>query len=76
MTESAPANGARDARAALPPATRMGAVRLSVADLDRSRRWYERAVGLRPLEQGTDRLALGADGEPLVEFEADPGARP
>ena len=76
MTESAPANCARDARAALPPATRMGAVRLSVADLDRSRRWYERAVGLRPLEQGTDRLALGADGEPLVELEAEPGARP
>jgi catechol 2,3-dioxygenase len=70
------ARGPSHPAGALPPATRMGAVRLGVADLDRSRRYYEHAIGLRTLERGATRLILGMDGEPLVELEAEPDARP
>lgn len=79
MTESEPVRPSQEApgaRLSLPPATRMGAVRLSVADLDRSCRWYESAIGLRVLEHGVTRLALGVDDEALVELEEEPGARP
>jgi catechol 2,3-dioxygenase len=56
--------------------TSMGAVHLTVADLDRSLEHYRRAVGLEVLEQGGGRARLGlADRELVVLVEA-PGARP
>jgi len=48
-----------------------------VADLDRSRGFYERVIGLRTLDQAGDTVRLGADGgAPVVELVGDPGAPP
>ncbi len=60
----------------LPPASRMGAVHLSVADLERSVGWYERALGLRAHEREDDRAVLGAGGEDLLVLSEVPGALP
>ena len=57
------------------PAARIGAVRLTVADLDRSRSFYETAIGLRAVEQDDGSLAFGpAADEPLVELHGDSNA--
>jgi catechol 2,3-dioxygenase len=57
------------------PATRMGAVRLTVADLDRARSFYERALGLTELDAGGERVRMGPAGGPaLVELEGRPDA--
>ena len=65
---------------AIPPETHVGPVRLTVADLDREREFYERAIGLRVLDdQGDDdgsTLRLGADGTVVVELIGDPDAPP
>jgi catechol 2,3-dioxygenase len=62
--------------AAVPDATRMGAVHLSVADLARSIAYYESAIGLRVHERGEDRATLGTGGEELLVLREEPGARP
>ncbi len=59
----------------LPPETRMGAVHLTVSDLDRSLAYYGDAIGLRVLSRENGRASLGADTELLVLYE-EPGARP
>jgi catechol 2,3-dioxygenase len=57
------------------PRTHMGAVRLTVADLDRTRAFYLRALGLSELEAGDGVVRLGAaSGPALVELEARRGA--
>jgi catechol 2,3-dioxygenase len=56
-------------------ATRMGAVELSVADLDRTLDYWQRIVGLRVLHRENGAAALGTDEE-LVRFVEEPGARP
>jgi catechol 2,3-dioxygenase len=56
--------------------TRMGAVRLRVADLEGVRRFYERAVGLETLGSSASGAALGVGGEALVELIAAPAAPP
>jgi catechol 2,3-dioxygenase len=61
---------------AIDPDTTVGAVRLAVADLDDVREFYERAVGLRTLEQGGDIARLGADGSAIVELVGVPEAPP
>jgi catechol 2,3-dioxygenase len=61
----------------LPADTAMGPVRLAVADADRAQSFYERALGLRPLEQRDDAVRLGPEGgTPLVELVAEPDAPP
>ena len=62
----------------LPEATRLGAVRLQVADLSRSLDWYRRVLGLRVLDQTPGRAALGPQGADavLVELHERPGAAP
>lgn len=66
---------AERAAAQIDARTRMGAVRLVSADLDGSRRFYERAIGLRGSEQDDGTVALGIAGSaPLVELVADAGA--
>jgi len=60
----------------LPAATRLGTVRLQVADLARSLAYYEEVLGLRRLEGEATRALLGAAGEPLVALEERRGARP
>jgi len=57
------------------PETSVGTVRLNVTDLDRSRAFYERAIGLRSTELDDGTLALGAAGErPLIELRVDTAA--
>jgi catechol 2,3-dioxygenase len=55
--------------------TGMGAVELTVADLDRTLDYWQREIGLRVLEQGDGRVSLGTD-TPVLRFVEEPGARP
>jgi catechol 2,3-dioxygenase len=55
------------------PATHMGPVELSVADLERSLAYWGEAVGLRVLAREDGRASLGADRE-LVRLVEQPGA--
>jgi catechol 2,3-dioxygenase len=55
------------------PATRMGPVELSVADLERTLDYWQGVVGLRVLARDDGRASLGADTE-LVRFVEEPGA--
>jgi catechol 2,3-dioxygenase len=73
--EELEAAGAR-APAEISPATTLGSVHLTVSDLHRSLQYYERAVGLKVLEQGGGRAALGAGGRELLVLVEEPGARP
>ena len=57
------------------PGTHMGAVELSVSDLDRSLDYWQRVVGLRVLARENGVASLGADTE-LVRFVEEPGAQP
>ena len=63
----------------LPDATRLGRVRLQVADLTRSLSFYEDILGLRMLDQrrSSGDVVLGAheSDTPLVELLERPGAR-
>lgn len=47
----------------LPESTRLGRVRLQVADLERSVSFYERVLGLRVIRRGEDGAELGPHGE-------------
>ena len=51
-------------------ATTVGTVSLTVSDLDRSRTFYERAIGLRATELDDGALALGVAGETPVDRAA------
>src|SRR3954447_23280958 len=57
------------------PATRMGSVELSVADLDRTIEYWQRVIGLRVLDREDCRASLGTDTE-LLRFVEEPGAQP
>ena len=71
-TAGIPAPGHR-----LPEATRLGLVRLQVADLTRSLDYYERVLGFRLLDRTASSAMLGtAGGTPLVELQERAGARP
>ena len=54
----------------------MGAVHLTVADLDRSVAYYEGAIGLRVHGCEDGEARLGAGGEDLLVLTEQPGARP
>ncbi len=57
------------------PATTVGAVALTVTELDRSRAFYENALGLHARELDDGRLALGVADEPdLVTLRGDSAA--
>jgi len=62
----------------LPETTRLGAVRLQVADLERSLRFYEGTLGMRIVDRTEGRAALAAQGDDrvLVELVERAGARP
>jgi catechol 2,3-dioxygenase len=53
----------------------MGAVELTVADLDRTLDYWQNQIGLRVLSRDNGRAALGA-GTELVRFVEEPGAKP
>jgi catechol 2,3-dioxygenase len=73
---SAVARTSRDRQSApIHPSTSMGTVRLTVSDLDRSRAFYEEAIGLRASERQDGTLAFGVAGDrPLVELRGDGSA--
>ncbi len=62
----------------LPAATRLGAVRLQVADLDRSLEWYRRVLGLEVVGRTSERAGLAPQGtsRTLVELHERRGATP
>ncbi len=66
----------------LPEGTRLGPVRLQVADLERSLAYYEEVLGLARLEREPARALLGTapaagqEARPLVELRERRGARP
>lgn len=61
-----------------PAATRLGRVRLQVADLERSLIWYERVLGLRVVDRSASSAALAPHGgvPALIELRERPGAAP
>lgn len=54
----------------------MGAVHLTVADLERSLAYYEGAIGLQVHARENGEARLGAGGEDLLVLEEQRGARP
>jgi catechol 2,3-dioxygenase len=67
-----------DARPAptLPAELRLGAVELTVRDVDRSVAWYRQALGLRVHRHDATAAALGDGDETLVVLQEDPIAEP
>jgi catechol 2,3-dioxygenase len=56
-------------------ATDLGAVRLTVSDIARSRAFYERAIGLSSFDHADGGVSLGVDAEhPLIELVGDSDA--
>ncbi|HEY5194295.1 MAG TPA: VOC family protein [Solirubrobacteraceae bacterium] len=72
--EEATAAGA-PAHAEIPAATRVGAVHLTVSDLERSVDYYENVIGLSVRERAGSRAMLGVGGEDLLVLVEQPGAR-
>ena len=63
-------------QAELPPDTHMGAVHLTVADLDRALAYYETQIGL-VVHGGEDaRARLGTGDDDLLVLTEEPGAKP
>jgi catechol 2,3-dioxygenase len=62
----------------LPQATRLGLVRLQVADLSRSLAFYQDVLGLTAVERDSSGAVLAASGggTPLLELRGRRGARP
>jgi catechol 2,3-dioxygenase len=60
---------------ALPADLRLGAVHLTVADIDRSIDWYERALGLVLQARDGDHATLTDGRQPLVVLHEDAKAR-
>jgi catechol 2,3-dioxygenase len=60
----------------LPATTSMGAVHVTVADLERSLAYYGENVGLSVLEQGSGSASLGAGDVELLGLVEEVGARP
>jgi catechol 2,3-dioxygenase len=66
---------ATDPAARLPATLRLGAVYLTVSDLDRSVLFYERAIGLKTHRLEAEEAAMGVGEEDLLVLVEEPGAR-
>ena len=75
MGSTEPASGVWPARP-LPAALRLLAVHLTVADLERSIGWYERALGLLLHGRNAAEAELGDGTETVVVLHEDAAARP
>jgi catechol 2,3-dioxygenase len=64
------------ATASIPATTRMGAVHLTVADLERSLDYYGRRIGLGLLRREDGEASLGVGDTELLRLVEEPGARP
>src|SRR5215211_359285 len=60
----------------LPATLRLGAVHLTVRDLDRAVAWYQRSLGLRVHRHEADVAELGDGTETTVVLHEDPQALP
>ncbi len=60
---------------ALPATLRLGAVHLTVTDLDRSVDFYTDSIGLQLQDRGEGTAALGAGREDLLFLHEEPGAQ-
>jgi catechol 2,3-dioxygenase len=67
---------ARPVALELSSSTTVGAVHLTVSDLEQSLRYYGTAIGLDLLEHDGGRASLGADGRELLVLVEQVGARP
>ncbi len=65
---------ATSAAAEISPATTLGAVHLTVADLGRSAAYYRSAIGLEVRSDGDGTASLGAGDRDLVVLVEEPGA--
>jgi catechol 2,3-dioxygenase len=77
--QSAQATGNSPAPAAaprIPASTTVGAVHLTVSDLQRSLDFYQRAIGLESLRGESTAASLGVRGRELVVLVQQRGARP
>lgn len=66
---------AEPASADISPQTTVGAVHLTVSDLERSLTYYGETVGLDTIDRAAGRAALGAGGRQLLVLVEEPGAR-
>ncbi len=73
-----PGRRSRGAAVTIDPATSLGPVALTVADLDAQVAFYEDAIGLREIRRDGDTVELGAPGgdTPLVALVGRPDAPP
>jgi catechol 2,3-dioxygenase len=71
LEATAPARGT-----VLPAELSLGAVHLTVADLERSLDYYRRAIGLELLAQDEAEASLGTGSRELLRLVERPGARP
>jgi catechol 2,3-dioxygenase len=78
QSADAMAHGIRPPGYRLPETTRLGRVRLQVADLERSLGYYRDLLGFRVLRQDTASVSLGPVGEdvPLIELRERREASP
>jgi catechol 2,3-dioxygenase len=67
---------AEPAHASIADATTVGAVHVTVADLERSLDYYRSAIGLTVLDQGAGEASLGAGARELLRLVEQPGASP
>ncbi len=54
----------------------VGAVALTVADLERSKAFYSGTLGMQVMEASAEEAQLGVDGQVLLNLKALPGAKP
>ncbi len=76
MTATPKADEIRNATPSIDPATEIGLVSLTVADLARSVAFYTDAIGLALLAQEHATATLGVAGKPLLLLTERVGARP
>src|SRR5215208_3276955 len=65
---------AQATHAEIADATTLGAVHLTVADLERSLDYYRTQIGLTVLDQGAGEASLGTGGRELLHLVEQPGA--
>jgi catechol 2,3-dioxygenase len=67
---------AEPAHAEISPLATVGAVHLTVSELERSLDYYRDEIGLAVLEQGGGEASLGVDGRELLHLVEERGAQP
>jgi catechol 2,3-dioxygenase len=65
-----------ESRAVLPAALSLGPAHVIVSDLERSLKWYDRALGLQLHRRGGEQAELGDGTETVLVLHEDPQARP